>query len=100
MVQEKPDQARGKKPEPGGGGIGEDLSGLSGARPGKPVEPPETGETEIRPPGGLRRRRDHGIDWFTSCFRAQESDSPVDRSNTYRVFRGNRSRNPGPPETV
>src|SRR5262245_52147482 len=60
---------RGKKPEPGEGGIGGYLSGLSGARPGKPVKPPETGETEIRPPGGLRRRRDHhGIDWFTSCF--------------------------------
>src|SRR5262249_16516585 len=44
------------------------LSGLSGVRPGKLVAPPETGETKIRPPGGLRRRCDHKIDWFTSCF--------------------------------
>ena len=65
-----------RKPEPGGGGIGVYLSGLSGARPGKPVKPPETGDTEIRPPGGLRQRRDHDIDWFTSCFVVQRVRRP------------------------
>src|SRR5205823_1428933 len=68
-VLEKPNEiGRGeKKPEPGGGWIGKYLSGFSGAWPGKPVRPPETGKTEIQPPGGLRRRCDCEFDWFTSC---------------------------------